>query len=68
MFQRKAVQKIISLSRKPTILDMSPKNLLIPIDIRTVGSDISMAGYAGNTSLSAHISRDATGTPIMTIE
>ncbi|MFZ2256357.1 MAG: hypothetical protein WAW59_07315 [Patescibacteria group bacterium] len=50
------------------VVDISPKNLLIPIDIRTNGMDIDMSGYADGTSLKAHISRESDGTPIMTLE
>jgi len=50
------------------VVDISPKNLLIPIDIRTNGTDIDMSGYADGTSLKAHISRESDGTPVMTLE
>lgn len=68
MFRKSAVQKIVSLSRTPTLMDMSPKGLLIPIDIRTDGKDIYMSGYANSVSLNAHLTRESSGIPIMTIE
>jgi hypothetical protein len=68
MFRKATVQKIISLSRTTNILDISPKNLLIPIDIRTNGKDIDMSGYIDNLALTANISRESDDTPIMTLE
>lgn len=68
MFRKSAVQKIVALSRTPSMLDISPKNLLIPMDIRTNGKDIDMSGYANSLSLDAHISRKGDGTPVMTLE
>ncbi len=68
MFRKATVQKIISLSRTPTILDISPKKLLIPIDIRTNGKDINMSGYSDDLAITGHISRTSDNTPVMTLE
>lgn len=68
MFRKSAVQKIVSLNRTPTLMDISPKSLLIPIDIRTNGKYIHMSGYTNSVSLDAHLTREPNGTPTLTLE
>jgi hypothetical protein len=67
MFRKSTAKAIAGLGAQPNLGDINMRDLMIPIDIRMIGTKIQLHGYADNVVLDATVDRSNTGTPTITM-
>lgn len=67
MFRKSTAKAIAGLGAQPNLADINMRDLMIPIDIRMIGTKIQFHGYADNVVLDATVDRSNTGTPTITM-